>query len=678
MFKNNYKKELFITFVLFLATLCLTLFFYRDLLAVLLSEWKSGASDVFSITLYLIVAGFIIYGNLIYHLTRIGLFKRLQKHKTIEDPELNQIFLQNELPKVTFLIPSYKEEVSVIEQTIWSAALQFYPNKRIVLLLDNPPEPSSESEAKLLQSTYELINSINSRFSNMKQIFKSKENLFNQNIKSFNYSKEVSRFKEACNTLNKWFTKNVVNYEITNHVDEFYVNNVYKEWLNKFNNVTSSIDFDSVHKNNQKESIKNAYACVYKLINLDLSYFERKKFVNLSHEPNKAMNINSYLNLIGKKVRIFESDKKHYLETTLDPSVKKEIPDSKYVVTLDADSLLTLNYTIKLVHQMEKPHNSKVAVIQTPYSSYPNAKEPVEVVAGATTDIQYNIHQGFTYYNSTYWVGANAMIRKSALDAIKMYEVQGDKVTVKYIQDRTVIEDTESSIDLVHKGWKLYNYPERLAFSSTPRDFGSLVIQRARWANGGLIIFPKLLRYLLASPFDLVRWAEFIVRSNYLISIAGVNIGTLLLLVYPFGDKIFTWWLPLASIPYYLLYIKDLKLAGYKVSDIIKVYGLNLILIPINIAGVLKSIEQGITGKKIAFKRTPKVGSRTQSQTAFIVALYILLFYTWSAVLFDAYTSRYTHMIYSIVNGSLLIYSISRFIGFKESLKDISAQYLKT
>lgn len=63
----------------------------------------------------------------------------------------------------------------------------------------------------------------------------------------------------------------------------------------------------------------------------------------------------------------------------------------------------------------------------------------------------------------------------------------------RFIQDRTVIEDTESSIDLRRKEWRLYNYPERLSYSATPPDFGSLVIQRGRWANGGLLILPKLL-----------------------------------------------------------------------------------------------------------------------------------------------------------------------------------------
>ena len=150
---------------------------------------------------------------------------------------------------------------------------------------------------------------------------------------------------------------------------------------------------------------------------------------------------------------------------------------------VDADSILDSEYTLRLVHLMERPGNEHLAVAQTPYSSFPHAPGILERVAGATTDIQYIIHQGFTHYGATFWVGANAIVRKCALDDIAVSAVERDYPVRKFIQDRTVIEDTESSVDLVARGWQLYNYPERLAFSATPPDFGSLLIQRRRWGQ---------------------------------------------------------------------------------------------------------------------------------------------------------------------------------------------------
>ena len=55
---------------------------------------------------------------------------------------------------------------------------------------------------------------------------------------------------------------------------------------------------------------------------------------------------------------------------------------------------------------------------QTPYSAFPGARGPLERLAGATTDMQYIVHQGFTQHQATYWVGANALLRKAALEDI--------------------------------------------------------------------------------------------------------------------------------------------------------------------------------------------------------------------------------------------------------------------
>src|SRR4029079_12206361 len=130
----------------------------------------------------------------------------------------------------------------------------------------------------------------------------------------------------------------------------------------------------------------------------------------------------------------------------------------------------------------------------------------------------------------------------------------------------------------------LHNYPERLSYSATPADFGDLVIQRARWANGGLIILPKLLSYLMREPGNLHRLREGFFRIHYLTSIAGVNIGLLVVLLYRFPESFQNLWLPLTALPYYVAYARDLRLAGYRrVADLLHVYALNLLLLPVNL-----------------------------------------------------------------------------------------------
>ncbi len=67
-----------------------------------------------------------------------------------------------------------------------------------------------------------------------------------------------------------------------------------------------------------------------------------------------------------------------------------------------------------------------MAIAQTPYSAFPGAATRLERIAGATTDLQHIVHQGLTYYDATFWVGANAVIRKKALDQIAETSYIGD------------------------------------------------------------------------------------------------------------------------------------------------------------------------------------------------------------------------------------------------------------
>src|SRR5690606_36078146 len=153
--------------------------------------------------------------------------------------------------------------------------------------------------------------------------------------------------------------------------------------------------------------------------------------------------------------------------------------------------------------------------------AYPGSSTRLERLAGATTDLQHMSHQGMTAYDATFWVGANAVLRKEALNDIEVID-RSERIEVhRYIQDRTVIEDTESSIDLAVRGWRLYNYPERLSYSATPPDFGSLSVQRERWANGGLLILPKLWAQIRnrRRRGEGNRPGELLLRINYMASI---------------------------------------------------------------------------------------------------------------------------------------------------------------
>ncbi len=79
-----------------------------------------------------------------------------------------------------------------------------------------------------------------------------------------------------------------------------------------------------------------------------------------------------------------------------------------------------------------------------------------------------------TYYDATFWVGANAVLRKRALDDIVEVENDGGFE----IQPLHPGPHGHRGHRVDHRprpaGWTLVNYPERLSYSATPPDFGSL------------------------------------------------------------------------------------------------------------------------------------------------------------------------------------------------------------
>ncbi len=628
---------------------------------------------------FFITIALLTYGNFVYQFTRIGYFKRLLKHSPVSRAELEKIYKQD-CPPLAVLVPSYKEELDVVRETLLSAALQDYPNRRVVLLIDDPPKPKSYADFEALQNMRALPNSLQRKFNDTAYPFiqARKEYLERKFSHKSKPLKETERLIQLYKDVTFWFQNQVNSYddpaiqkELPEHIRAFMRDFFFKEWSILHLERVSELESLWAKGGADPERIEKEYNRLAFLFCVNFSTFERKKYLNLSHLPNKAMNLNSYITLLGKRWKEREDSHGIFLEESNNTDFSFEIPEADLLVTLDADSVLLPDYILKLSHVLSSPENEKIAVAQTPYSSFSGSLNVLENMAGATTDIQYQIHQGFTHFGATFWVGANAMLRyKALLDIRTVYEERGFQIH-KYIQDNTVIEDTESSIDLLDVNWNLYNYPERLAYSATPPDFGSLLIQRRRWANGGLIILPKLLRYVFRRPWSFVKFMEAFFRVHYLGSIAAVNIGLVILMGSPLGEGMETYWIAVSSLPYFILYGMDLVRIGYKWIDLIQVYSLNLLLIPVNLAGVFMSINQAITGKQIPFSRTPKVIGRTAIPALYVVAEYSLL-----AQLLFGFITNYLHKnwiysIYNLGNAFLLGYGIIKFIGLRFCWEDI-------
>ena len=93
-----------------------------------------------------------------------------------------------------------------------------------------------------------------------------------------------------------------------------------------------------------------------------------------------------------------------------------------------------------------------------------------------------------------------------------------------------------------------------------------------------------------------------------------------LLVLGPFGVVFQTFWLPFCAAPYFWIQHRDLRRLGYRQAEILRIWSLNLLLVPVNLAGVSKSLHQAAIGAKTPFARTPKVENRTRIPRLYIAA----------------------------------------------------------
>lgn len=623
---------------------------------------------------YLIVVTLLTFSALIYLITRQGAFQRFSTHLRVPRAELDAHF-HDHAKGLTVLIPSYSEEISVIRKSMISALLQEYPNKRVVLLIDDNPVQHTSSARQKLEHTRDLKHQIDKLFAEPQKRFGNFKSAPSINKDKKSIIHHQTQLTEHYRWAAEWLTTFAEREVIDDHVDTFFVDHVIRALADELRLIVKALEA-SAHDEDYlpPTRLSQLYQRLAWIFCGEVDTFERKAYRSLSHEANKAMNLNSYIGLMGGSYRRASAPEGNLLVPVPNGSAQADvvIPDSDFILTLDADSILLREYCLRLVHYLEQSDNERVAVVQTPYSAFRGAPTRIERLAGATTDMQHILHQGMTKYGATFWVGANAVIRKKALEDVVQKEWIGGFEIKRYIQDWTVIEDTESSIDLTRHGWTLYNYPERLSYSATPPDFGSLIVQRRRWANGGLLILPKLFSRMSDAKRtgERVSAMEIMIRINYMASIAWASFGLIFMLAYPYDGRLLSPLVVLAALPYFMAMASDLKYSGYRRSDVFRIYGFNLILLPVNLAGVLKSIQQALTGKKIPFARTPKVKNHTISPALFlIVPLLIVAFSVW-IFMRSFETSQWGSALFAAFNIVLSVWAIVAYIGVRATLTD--------
>jgi cellulose synthase (UDP-forming) len=632
------------------------------------------AADLF----FFVCLGCLMMGSFIYQVTRLGYLCRLRGHTSMSREELESIYDCQRPQSLAVLVPSYREEERVVRHTLMSAALMEYPGKQIALLIDDPPNPSDPSDKRRLTAIRRLPGDIEAMLRDQRTMYVNElEQFCERRQVRFDSAFESRRLARLYRSVASWFESQAAAYESKDHYDALYVSRILLEPAKKHRNRAAALEENARTASLSAANAAHEYRRLAALFSARLTSFERKRYENLSHAANKAMNLNSYLGLLGKRLReVVRAGRLHLVVSEGGEPAQLVVPDADFVITVDADSMLLGYYALNLMYVMARPEAARFGVVQSPFSAVPGSPGTLERMAGAQTDVQWIASQGSTFFKASFWVGANALLRRSALEDICETVYERGYPIKRYIHDHTLVEDTESAIDLVVRGWQIYNYPERLSYSATPRDFGALVIQRRRWANGPLLIVPKLLRYAATADDRLGRLPEVFLRLYGLTSVSSA-IAMALMVAIPFLDNqpLPLLWLVLAAVPYYLVYARDLQSCGYRWSDVLRMYSFNLLLIPVSIAGMLMSLRQAFTGVPSAFIRTPKVPSRTTAPAIYtLIPVFAMPWMVYVAIVGFIH-SGYAFIAFGSINVAALLYALVAFINVQSGWEDVRSSF---
>jgi cellulose synthase (UDP-forming) len=267
--------------------------------------------------IFMFVVGALVYSTLVYLAARCAWIRR--EHGRIDHPleALEPLYYaaRARVPRVCVLVPSYKEEPGVLRRTILSAALSEYPARRITVLIDDPPTVLG-AEREALERTRRLVRELRHHFHLATARYHAAYSRFKvrANAGAFDVDMERERLADLYDDLARW-TMNLValravGVDATDHAERFFVRAVIATAAKAHRSRAAMLRaylFNAVELNAE-------FRRLISLVKVDISSFERKQYSNLSHAANKAMNLNSYIGLMGKSFRTVADSKLRRLE----------------------------------------------------------------------------------------------------------------------------------------------------------------------------------------------------------------------------------------------------------------------------------------------------------------------------------------------------------------------------
>ncbi len=274
--------------------LIVSFFFVREEAQLALNAFHAGQTWLAAEDgAFLSIVVFQIFGTGIYLVARLGYFKRISSHQPASQQELEAFLDAQAVPPLVILVPSYKEEAQIIKQTLLAAALQDYPNRRVVLLIDDPPAPSTQEERLQLNAARKAPKEICLVLEPQAELLQRAWQDFATRLSqgALHVATEMDILAALYEDVATWFKQQAEIFPRGTHTEAFFVQQVLLQPFHAFR--LKAQELQTRASILSPGEIVQEYQRLVSLFQVEISSFERKKYRNLSHEPNKAMNLYS-------------------------------------------------------------------------------------------------------------------------------------------------------------------------------------------------------------------------------------------------------------------------------------------------------------------------------------------------------------------------------------------------
>jgi cellulose synthase (UDP-forming) len=302
--------------------------------------------------------------------------------------------------------------------------------------------------------------------------------------------------------------------------------------------------------------------------------------------------------------------------------------NAEFIAVFDADHVPLPTFVERLIGFFA---DDKVAFVQTPQEFYNvdsfqhRLDRKNKYIWGEQYLFFSLIQPGKDHWNSAYFVGSCALMRRKALDDVGGFATG------------CITEDMLTSLRMHGKGWASIYLNENLAYGIAAETILPFHVQRQRWGIGNWQIFFK------SNPL-LMRGLTFPQRLNYLSSMIYPLEGIQKIIFYATPPvAIFTGLLPMRAldINYVLHFVPYFILSSFAFNEMARGYGGQLMLEQFSMGKYftyLRSMWLFLVPKaRSEFKVTPKgVGGRMIPFT-FIVPQMLVLLASFLAVGFAVY-----------------------------------------